>query len=166
MSACAGPQWIAARMMIGGSTVLVTGANRGLGRALVRALAEAGCAKVYAAARNVESIASDRAVQPVQLDITNTGQVAAAAARCHDVEILINNAGVAGFIQRPLRSRRIYACAELLPVCTTQERSDRVFVRREWLPERTVQPPCPRAGAAFPSLGSQETHSPSGSGIH
>jgi NAD(P)-dependent dehydrogenase (short-subunit alcohol dehydrogenase family) len=84
-------------MMIGGSTVLVTGANRGLGRALVRALAEAGCAKVYAAARNVESIASDRAVQPVQLDITSTGQVAAAAARCHDVEILINNAGVAGF---------------------------------------------------------------------
>ena len=81
-------------MMIGGSTVLVTGANRGLGRALVRALAEAGCAKVYAAARNVESIASDRAVQPVQLDITNTGQVTAAAARCDDVEILINNAGV------------------------------------------------------------------------
>ena len=84
-------------MMIGGSTVLVTGANRGLGRALVRALAEAGCAKVYAAARNVASIASDRAVQPVELDITNAEQVAAAAARCHDVEILINNAGVAGF---------------------------------------------------------------------
>jgi NAD(P)-dependent dehydrogenase (short-subunit alcohol dehydrogenase family) len=97
LSSCTGPQRIADRMMIGGSTVLVTGANRGLGRALVRALAEAGCAKVYAAARNVESIASDRAVQPVQLDITNTGQVAAAAARCHDVEILINNAGVAGF---------------------------------------------------------------------
>ena len=51
--------------MIGGSTVLVTGANRGLGRALVRALAEAGCEKVYAAATNVASIASDRAVQPV-----------------------------------------------------------------------------------------------------
>jgi NAD(P)-dependent dehydrogenase (short-subunit alcohol dehydrogenase family) len=84
-------------MMVDGSTVLVTGANRGLGRALVRALAEAGCAKVYGGARNVASIASDRAVQPVELDITNTEQVAAAAARCHDVEILINNAGVAGF---------------------------------------------------------------------
>ena len=52
-------------MMIGGSTALVTGANRGLGKALVRALLEAGCAKVYAAARNVAGVAPDRVVQPV-----------------------------------------------------------------------------------------------------
>src|SRR3954447_15799943 len=84
-------------MMIGGSTALVTGANRGLGKALVRALLEAGCAKVYAGARNIEGIASDRVVQPLPLDITNMDQVAAAAARCGDVDILINNAGVAGF---------------------------------------------------------------------
>ena len=84
-------------MMIGGSTALVTGANRGLGKALVRALLEAGCAKVYAGARNIEGVAPDRVVQPLQLDITNMDQVAAAAARCGDVDILINNAGVAGF---------------------------------------------------------------------
>jgi len=84
-------------MMISGSTALVTGANRGLGKALVRALVEAGCAKVYAGARNVAGIAPDRVVQPLQLDITNTEQVAAAAARCGDIDILINNAGVAGF---------------------------------------------------------------------
>jgi NAD(P)-dependent dehydrogenase (short-subunit alcohol dehydrogenase family) len=84
-------------MMIGGSTALVTGANRGLGKALVRALLEAGCAKVYAGARNVEGVAPDRLVQPLQLDITNAEQVAAAAAQCGDVDILINNAGVAGF---------------------------------------------------------------------
>ena len=84
-------------MMIGGSTALVTGANRGLGKALVRALLEAGCAKVYAGARNIEGVAPDRVVQPLQLDITNLDQVATAAARCGDVDILINNAGVAGF---------------------------------------------------------------------
>ena len=84
-------------MMIGGSTALVTGANRGLGKALVRALLEAGCAKVYAGARNIAGVAPDRVVQPLQLDITNMDQVAAAAARCADVDILINNAGVAGF---------------------------------------------------------------------
>ena len=80
-------------MRIGGSTALVTGANRGLGKALVRALLEAGCAKVYAGARNVEGVAPDRLVQPLQLDITNGEQVAAAAAQCGDVDILINNAG-------------------------------------------------------------------------
>ena len=84
-------------MMIGGSTALVTGANRGLGKALVRALLEAGCAKVYAGARNIAGVAPDRVVQPLQLDITNMDQVAAAATRCGDVGVLINNAGVAGF---------------------------------------------------------------------
>ena len=84
-------------MMIGGSTALVTGANRGLGKALVRALLEAGCAKVYAGARDVDGVAPDRVVQPLQLDITKMDQVATAAARCTDVDILINNAGVAGF---------------------------------------------------------------------
>jgi NAD(P)-dependent dehydrogenase (short-subunit alcohol dehydrogenase family) len=53
--------------------------------------------KVYAGARNIEGVAPDRVVQPLQLDITNMDQVAAAAARCGDVDILINNAGVAGF---------------------------------------------------------------------
>jgi NAD(P)-dependent dehydrogenase (short-subunit alcohol dehydrogenase family) len=84
-------------MKIGGSTVLVTGASRGLGRAFVRAFRDAGCAKVYAGARNIASVATDETVVPVQLDITSAEQVAAAAARCRDISILINNAGVAEF---------------------------------------------------------------------
>jgi NAD(P)-dependent dehydrogenase (short-subunit alcohol dehydrogenase family) len=84
-------------MLIKGSTALVTGANRGLGHALVRALRDAGCARVCAAARKAESIALEDGIAPVQLDITNPDQVSAAAARCGDVSILINNAAVASF---------------------------------------------------------------------
>lgn len=83
-------------MRLSGSTVLVTGANRGLGRSFVNALRDAGCAKVYAAARRTENLASDGVTEPIQLDITNTEHVTSAAARCADINILINNAGVAG----------------------------------------------------------------------
>jgi NAD(P)-dependent dehydrogenase (short-subunit alcohol dehydrogenase family) len=81
-------------MRLDGTTVLVTGANRGLGRELVRQLRAAGCAKVYAGVRRIEALDSTDAVQ---LDITNPGDIAAAVVRCADIEILINNAGVAGF---------------------------------------------------------------------
>jgi NAD(P)-dependent dehydrogenase (short-subunit alcohol dehydrogenase family) len=85
-------------MKINGLTALVTGANRGLGRAFVQALRDAGCSKIYAAARTIEGAACDAVVEPVQLDITKIGQVSSAATRCHDVSILINNAGVARFV--------------------------------------------------------------------
>ena len=82
------------------ATALVTGANRGIGRAYVEALAAAGAAKVYAAARNPESVsdlvaANPDKVEPIQLDITDPRQVEAAARRATDVTLLINNAGVA-----------------------------------------------------------------------
>jgi NAD(P)-dependent dehydrogenase (short-subunit alcohol dehydrogenase family) len=86
-------------MKLRGATALVTGANRGLGRALVSALRDAGCAKIYAAARTIASDATveGTAIEAVRLDITNPQQVTAAAAHCHDVNLLINNAGVARF---------------------------------------------------------------------
>jgi len=84
-------------MKIGGSTALVTGANRGLGKALVEALRIAGAKKIYAAARNPADISAGAIVQPIALDITDTIQIDAAAARCGDVNLLINNAGIARF---------------------------------------------------------------------
>jgi len=76
-----------------GSVALVTGANRGLGRAFARALLDAGAAKVYAGARDVASV-TDPGVIPVALDVTDHEQVARVAAELGDVTIVINNAGV------------------------------------------------------------------------
>lgn len=80
-------------MQLEGAVCLVTGANRGLGAVFVKSLLAAGAAKVYAGARKPESVTNPDA-HPVALDITNQDQVAAAAAACNDVSILINNAGV------------------------------------------------------------------------
>jgi NAD(P)-dependent dehydrogenase (short-subunit alcohol dehydrogenase family) len=84
---------------IKGTTALVTGANRGIGRAIVDALIARGAAKVYATARNVDSLKelvakSGGRVVPLQLDVTNPEQIRAAAAAAGDVRLLINNAGV------------------------------------------------------------------------
>jgi NAD(P)-dependent dehydrogenase (short-subunit alcohol dehydrogenase family) len=79
-------------MQIKGSVVLVTGANRGIGAEFVRQLTERGAAKVYAAARNPDSITAD-GVEAIALDVTDHAQVAAAAARAGDVQLVINNAG-------------------------------------------------------------------------
>lgn len=80
-------------MQIKNSVVLVTGANRGLGQAFVNALLAAGAAKIYAAARDPASITL-QGVVPLKLDVTNTADIAAAAALATDVTLLINNAGI------------------------------------------------------------------------
>ncbi|HEY2505256.1 MAG TPA: SDR family oxidoreductase [Streptosporangiaceae bacterium] len=78
---------------IQGSRVLVTGAGRGLGRVLAEMLVERGAAVVYGGARDPAAVTTP-GVTPVRLDITDSGQVAAAATTCRDVDIVINNAGV------------------------------------------------------------------------
>ena len=78
------------------STALVTGANRGIGRAVVEALLARGARKVYATARTVETLAglgADPRVVPLKLDITDAGDVAAVAAAAGDVTLLVNNGG-------------------------------------------------------------------------
>ncbi|MBT1076392.1 SDR family oxidoreductase [Geobacter grbiciae] len=80
-------------------TVLVTGANGGIGGALVRALLDKGVAKVYAAARSIDAVADlahggDDRVVALRLDVTQAASVAGTAEQCRDVDILINNAGV------------------------------------------------------------------------
>ncbi|MDX3862779.1 SDR family oxidoreductase [Streptomyces europaeiscabiei] len=74
------------------STVLVTGANRGLGRALAAELLGRG-ASVYAGARNPDQVDLP-GVKPIALDITDPDSVAAAAKATGDVTVLINNAGI------------------------------------------------------------------------
>ena len=80
-------------MKIEGSVVLVTGANRGLGAEYVRQLLDRGAAKVYAAARQIESVTNSGAV-PIRLDVTSATDIAAAVEACGDLTMLINNAGV------------------------------------------------------------------------
>ena len=82
-------------MELAGSVALVTGANRGLGEAIVQALLEAGAARVYAAARQPSALANgDPRIVPLSVDVADPAQVAQAAARAVDVQVLVNNAGV------------------------------------------------------------------------
>jgi NAD(P)-dependent dehydrogenase (short-subunit alcohol dehydrogenase family) len=78
---------------IAGKTVLVTGANRGLGRALVDEAVGRGAKRVYSAARR-SGVVSDERVTPVMLDVTDPAQIQAAVERVESLDVLINNAGV------------------------------------------------------------------------
>jgi NAD(P)-dependent dehydrogenase (short-subunit alcohol dehydrogenase family) len=80
-------------MNIQDSTVLVTGANRGIGKSFAEALLDRGATKVYAAVRNVSTITDPRLV-PIQLDVTDSDRVAAVARELDDVQVVVNNAGV------------------------------------------------------------------------
>ena len=80
-------------MKIDGSVALVTGANRGLGRAFARELVSRGAARVYGAARQPDAV-TEPGVTPVALDITDADRVSQVAQQCADVSLLVNNAGV------------------------------------------------------------------------
>lgn len=92
---------------IANSIPFVTGANRGIGAALVDALLARGATKVYAAARDIRTLDSTVAsgggrVIPVALDVTNADAIRAATLRAHDTTLLINNAGVVVSAFRPI----------------------------------------------------------------
>jgi NAD(P)-dependent dehydrogenase (short-subunit alcohol dehydrogenase family) len=81
-------------MEIAGKTLLVTGANRGIGRALVEDALSRGALHVYAGTRQPLTHVDPR-VTPIALDVTNSAEIAAAAARVGSLDILVNNAGLA-----------------------------------------------------------------------
>ncbi len=84
---------------INGKTVLVTGANRGIGKSLVEAFLGHGAARVYAAVRSIDSAtplveAHGDKVVPVHLDLADPDSISQAAETASDVEVVVNNAGV------------------------------------------------------------------------
>jgi NAD(P)-dependent dehydrogenase (short-subunit alcohol dehydrogenase family) len=81
-------------MTIEGRAVLVTGANRGIGRALVEEALRRGAKRVYAGTRQPLAHQDDR-VTPLTLDVTNAAQIQAAVERVEALDLLINNAGIA-----------------------------------------------------------------------
>ena len=90
-------------MDIQGATAFVTGANRGLGMAFVQELVAMGASRVYAGVRDPGGLREmDPAVVAVRLDVNDPQSVAAAAAQCGDVNLLVNNAGIARVMESTL----------------------------------------------------------------
>lgn len=107
-------------MDIEGSVAIVTGGNRGIGEAFVRAFLEAGAKKVYVGSRNAANAAHlvaeapDRVVA-VELDVSKPDQITAAADQCKDVSIVVNNAG-AFLNQRLIGAKSMDAAREEMEV--------------------------------------------------
>jgi len=83
-------------MTIKDKAVLVTGANRGIGQALVEEALKRGAKRVYAGTRQPLA-PSDERVTPLTLDVTNAAQIQGAVERVQSLDVLINNAGLAVF---------------------------------------------------------------------
>jgi len=82
------------------SIVLVSGTNRGIGKALVGALLTAGAQRIYAGSRDLaksRDLFADERVVPIQLDVTDEANLREIAQKANDVTLLINNAGVLDF---------------------------------------------------------------------
>ena len=83
-------------MNIAGKTVLITGANRGIGRALVQEALRRGAKRVYAGTRGALDITDER-VTPLTLDVTSAEQIEQAVSQVGSLDVLINNSGIAPY---------------------------------------------------------------------
>ena len=100
--------------------VLVTGANRGIGKSIVEEFLRAGARRIYAAARNPESLdpltaAHGERIVPLRIDLNDPDSITAAAKKAADVEIVINNAGMLN-VANPLASNAVAALQEEMEV--------------------------------------------------
>ncbi|MEW8505366.1 MAG: SDR family oxidoreductase [Candidatus Thiodiazotropha sp.] len=100
--------------------VLITGANRGIGKSIVEEFLRAGARKIYAAARNPESLKPlsnvyGERIVPLHIDLNNVGTIISASKRAGDVEILVNNAGILN-IANPLASNAVAAMRDEMEV--------------------------------------------------
>lgn len=86
-------------MKLENKTIFVTGANRGIGKAIVVALLKSPVKKIYASARSITDFqqVNDPRVVPIRLDITDQEQIRQAVQQAQDADVLINNAGVLAF---------------------------------------------------------------------
>ncbi|MEW8316321.1 MAG: SDR family oxidoreductase [Candidatus Thiodiazotropha endolucinida] len=103
-----------------GRIVLVTGANRGIGKSIVEEFLLAGASKIYAAARNPESLkpltdAYGERVVALRIDLNDPGSITIAARQAGDVEIVINNAGMLN-IANPMASNAVAAMQDEMEV--------------------------------------------------
>ena len=100
--------------------VLITGANRGIGKSTVEEFLRAGARKIYAAARNPASLDAlisahgDRVV-PLRIDLNDPASITAAAQDATDVEIVVNNAGILS-VANPLASNAVVVMQEEMEV--------------------------------------------------
>jgi len=83
-------------MHIAWKTVLITGANRGIGRALVQEAIRRGAKRVYAGTRGALDLVDER-VTPLMLDVTNAEQIEQAVRQVGSLDVLINNSGIAPY---------------------------------------------------------------------
>jgi NAD(P)-dependent dehydrogenase (short-subunit alcohol dehydrogenase family) len=95
MSSAAGSPGVTPTSIVNG-TVLVTGANRGIGQALVEEALARGAKRVYACARRPLAH-PDRRVTSLVFDLTDVAQIRAAAAKVESLDVLVNNAGIAQY---------------------------------------------------------------------
>jgi NAD(P)-dependent dehydrogenase (short-subunit alcohol dehydrogenase family) len=100
--------------------VLVTGANRGIGKSIVVEFLRAGARKVYAAARTPTSLepliaAHGERVVPLRIDLNDPDSITAAAREAADVEVVVNNAGMLN-VANPLASNAIDAMQQEMQV--------------------------------------------------